>query len=90
MHSTFGSHQTSESAKRLKDEKSGRSIDFWTLKPAKPDNEFFDGVVGCCVLANVAGGIELRDSGINLAASKGRRRLTAAELKALREAKQNG
>ena len=90
VHSTFGSHQTSESAKRLKDEKSGRSIDFWTLKPAKPDNEFFDGVVGCCVLANVAGGIELRDSGINLAASKGRRRLTAAELKALREAKQNG
>ena len=89
-HSTFGSHQVSETAKRLEDSKTGRKVDFWSLKPNKPDNEYFDGVVGCCVLANVAGGVELRDSGLNLAQSKGRKKLSAAELRAIREAKRNG
>jgi Phage terminase large subunit (GpA) len=89
-HSTFGAHQVSETAKRLEDTKTGRKIDFWSLKPNKPDNEWFDGVVGCCVLANMAGGIELKDSGLNLAQSKGRKKLSAAELRAIREAKQNG
>lgn len=90
VHSTFGSHQTSEYAKRLTDPKTGSAVDFWDLKPNRPDNEYFDGLVGCCVLANMVGGIELRDSGLNLASSKGRKRLTAAELKELRERKKNG
>lgn len=89
-HSTFGVHQTSEAATRLTNEKSGRNMDFWTLKPNKPDNEWFDGLVGCCVLADMTGGVSLKDSGLNLASSKSRKRLSAAELKALREKKNNG
>ena len=63
-HSTFGSHQTSEARTRLTNEKAGRTIDFWVLKPNRPDNEFLDGVVGCAVLADVAGSISLKDSGL--------------------------
>lgn len=72
-HSTFGSHQTSETFTRLKNERSGRSMDFWALKPNRPDNEYFDGTVGNCVLADYAGGISLKDSGLKSAAKPKRR-----------------
>lgn len=86
-HSTFGSHHTAETCRTVKDETSGRRVDMWEEKPNHPDNEWFDGTVGCCVLAGVVGGISLKDSGLSLAKSKGRRKLTATELRKLREAK---
>jgi Phage terminase large subunit (GpA) len=66
-HSNFGSHQTSEFRTRLEHAKSGRTIDFWNLKPSRPDNEWFDGVVGNCVAADSAGGISLKDTGLKSA-----------------------
>lgn len=63
-HNTFGIHQTSEYRTRLTHEKSGRTIDFWSLKPNRPDNEWFDGLVGNCVLADMAGGVSLKDTGL--------------------------
>jgi hypothetical protein len=84
-HRTFGAHQTSEYVERQK-ASDGRIQDFWFLKGGG-DNEWLDGVVGCCVLASMAGGVTLKDSGLNLATHKGRKRLTAEELRALRAAK---
>lgn len=77
-HSTFGVHQCSESSTTLKHEKSGRSIDFWTLKPNRPDNEWWDGLVGCCVLADFAGGVSLKDSGLKSATKRKPRRTKKA------------
>ena len=89
-HATFAGHQMSEHAIPMTDDRTGRKLDVWTLKPNNPDNEWWDGTVGCCVLADVAGGISLKDSGLSLARSTGRRKLTAAELRAKAEAKRNG
>ncbi|WP_373649023.1 terminase gpA endonuclease subunit [Schlesneria sp. DSM 10557] len=72
-HQTFGVHQTSEARTRLTHEKSGRTIDFWSLKPNRPDNEYFDGLVGCAVLADMAGGVSLKDSGLKSVAKPQRR-----------------
>ena len=72
-HTTFGNHQTSESVTRMKHEKSGRSIDFWVLKPSRPDNEWFDCTVGCAVLADMCGGVSLKDSGLKAAPMSRRR-----------------
>ncbi len=66
-HSTFGSHQCSESSVTLSHEKSGRSISFFTLKPNRPDNEWFDNCVACCVLADYSGRVSLKDSGLKSA-----------------------
>lgn len=63
-HTTFGIHQTSEARTRMTHDKSGRTIDFWSLKPSRPDNEYWDALVGCCVLADMAGGVSLKDSGL--------------------------
>lgn len=89
-HSTFGSHHTSEYSTTLKNEKSGRSSDYWALKPNGPDNEWWDGTVGCCCAAEFSGGISLKDSGLSSAPHNKRKRLTKEELRALQEAKRNG
>ena len=71
-HMTFGTHQTSEYRTRLTNEKAGRTIDFWSLKPNRPDNEWWDGAVGNCVAADMAGGISLKDAGLKSAPVKRR------------------
>lgn len=77
-HQTFGVHQTSEFFVRMKHAKSGRSIDFWDEKPTRPDNEWFDGTVGCCVLADVAGGVSLKDAGLKTVVKRKPRRTKKA------------
>jgi len=69
-HATFGGHHLAETVTRVTHEKSGRLIDFWQLKPNHPDNEWFDCAVGCCVLADYAGGISLKDAGLQTAPKK--------------------
>lgn len=73
-HQTFGVHNTAEYATRLEHKKSGRSIDFWELKPNRPDNEWFDGTVGCCVLADLAGGVSLKNAGLKTVVKRKPRR----------------
>ena len=62
-HATFGSHQLSEYGDRQIHGRTGRSLEVWRLRPGA-DNERFDCMVGCCVLADYAGGISLKDAGL--------------------------
>lgn len=86
-HATFGAHHLAETVTRVTHEKSGRLIDFWQQKPNHPDNEWFDCLTGCCILADFAGGISLKDAGLATAPSRKRKRLSAAELRQLKEAR---
>jgi hypothetical protein len=54
-HRMFAEHCLAEKRDRLRSETSGRSVDVWTLPPAKPDNHLWDGVVGCAVAASMEG-----------------------------------
>lgn len=49
----LAAHCTSEYFTRVKAE--GREVDEWELKPHKPDNEFWDDIVGCHVAASTKG-----------------------------------
>lgn len=57
-HKLFADHLTSETAQQTSGR--GRSLDEWAIKPAKPDNHWFDCVVGATVAASICG-ISLRD-----------------------------
>ncbi len=54
-HRLFSEHLTAETRERLKNERSQRSVDVWRLKPAKPDNHWFDCVAGTAVAASLCG-----------------------------------
>lgn len=84
QHNTIASHQLAEYGDTLKHEKSGRSVEVWKAKPGKPDNELWDGVVGCAVAADYVGGVSLKDSGLKSAPTRKRKRYTAEELEQLR------
>lgn len=62
-HTVFGSHQCSEWVKRVVDEKK-REIDFWSPRPNHPDNEWWDCLSGCVILADLAGGVSLKGTGL--------------------------
>ena len=49
----FAAHMTSEF--RVPTEGRGRKVDEWQLRPAKPDNHFWDALVGCAVGASIQG-----------------------------------
>ena len=72
-HATVGAHQLSEWVNRLKHEKSGRDIDIWQKKPNQQDNEWWDCLVGCAVLADMAGGVSLKETGLKMTMRKKRR-----------------
>lgn len=55
-HKLLAEHITSERYDR--EEKDGRVVDEWKLKPFRPDNEWWDCLVGCHVAASMLG-IEL-------------------------------
>jgi Phage terminase large subunit (GpA) len=90
VHTTFATMFLAERCERITNESKGRSCDVWTIKNKSLPNEFLDILVGAAALASRQGGIELRDAGLSTALTKKRKKLTAAELRAIREAKQNG
>jgi hypothetical protein len=52
-HQLFADHLASERATRV--EARGRVIDEWTLPSSKPDNHFWDNLVGCAAAASMSG-----------------------------------
>lgn len=52
-HELFADHLSAEF--RVQTEGRGRKVDEWKPRPAKPDNHFFDNLVGCTVAASVLG-----------------------------------
>lgn len=77
-HTTFGAHMCSEWVKRVVDEKK-REIDFWTLRASHPDNEYFDGFTGCVILADFAGGVSLKGTGLKRTVRRKKQRTIKAE-----------
>lgn len=53
VHRLLATHLTAE--KRTRARVGSRVVDLWDLKPAKPDNHWFDCLVGCCVGASEQG-----------------------------------
>jgi hypothetical protein len=53
VHRMFADHCGAEYSTRV--EAKGRVVDEWKIKPEKPDNHWFDGVVGCAVAASMCG-----------------------------------
>lgn len=53
LHRLLSEHLTAETRKR--DRSDGRQVDEWKLKISKPDNHWFDCLVGCAVAASVLG-----------------------------------
>lgn len=53
VHKTFAAHQRAEFPTRTQG--LNREVDVWKQKPDRPDNHWFDGVVGCCIAASMEG-----------------------------------
>ena len=53
VHKTFAAHQRAEFPTRTQG--LNREVDVWKWKPDRPDNHWFDGVVGCCIAASMEG-----------------------------------
>jgi hypothetical protein len=58
-HRMLAAHATAETCNKLRNEKDGRSVDVWKVKPGRPDNHILDGLVGCAVGASMLGCSEL-------------------------------
>jgi hypothetical protein len=54
-HELFADHCIAETRAKLTNEKTQRSVDVWRLKTNKPDNHFFDCLVGATVTASIRG-----------------------------------
>lgn len=55
-HHAFAEHiAKAENWRNIKDESSGRVVAEWTIAPSKPDNHWFDGIIGCAVAASMEG-----------------------------------
>jgi len=54
-HEMFAEHCTSETRSRVKNVKTGRTVDVWNAKPGRPDNHLWDCLVGCTVGASLKG-----------------------------------
>lgn len=52
-HRMFADHCAAEYSIRVSAK--GRTVDEWKERPEKPDNHWFDGVVGCMVAASMCG-----------------------------------
>lgn len=59
-HRMFADHQVAEGVTRVKAK--GREVDEWKEKPARPDNHWFDCLVGCAVAASVEGCAPLKQT----------------------------
>jgi len=80
-HATFVEHLAAEFPRRMKDEKTGRTVDEWQLNAGRPDNHWFDCLVMCCAGAAERG---LRwkaadAAGVDTPAPKRKRRMNIEE-----------
>ena len=55
LHSTLSDHLRAEYRVRTANKTSGREVDEWKHKPERPDNHWFDCLVGCAVGASMLG-----------------------------------
>lgn len=55
LHRMLADNLTAENRQSVRAVQSGRECDVWKLKPSRPDNHFFDGLVGAAVAASVMG-----------------------------------
>lgn len=55
IHRLFAEHLTSETRDRATSERTGRTVDEWSLKPGRPDNHWLDCLYGCAVGASMQG-----------------------------------
>jgi len=62
VHRMFAEQMVAEYRTTLQVKDVGRTADEWKQRPGKPDNHFFDCVVGCCVAASMQGVSLLGDS----------------------------
>lgn len=79
-HRLLAEHLLAETRTRV--EANGRTTDVWEAKPTKPDNHWLDTLVGCAVGASELG-VKLTDPDAKNH-RKPRKRLTTAEISALR------
>ena len=79
-HRLLAEHLTAEY--RVKTEARGRVVDEWKQRPERPDNHWFDGLVGCAVGGSMLG-VELLGLGER---PQGRERISFAELQRRRRA----
>jgi hypothetical protein len=79
QHRMFAEHLTAEY--RVRTTGRGRTVDEWRLKPGKPDNHWFDCLVGCAAGASFRG-VELRKA----AQTARPRKPSFSELQRLRQA----
>jgi len=75
QHRLFAEHMTAEY--RVRTEGRGRTVDEWKLPVHKPDNHWFDCVVGCAAAASPRGGERI---GAAVQPQQGRARLRLSEL----------
>ena len=75
MHRLFAEHLTAEY--RVRTEGRGRSVDEWKQRPERPDNHWFDCLVGCAVAASIQGVVL---SGTDEQVPARRQRVSFAEL----------
>lgn len=83
-HRLFGEHLTAEYSVRTSTK--DRTVDEWKIRPERPDNHWFDGVVGCAVGASILG-CELREAATQPAAKK---RISFAAMQKAAQAKRRG
>ncbi len=55
LHRMLGEHVCSEYCNLVTDQKSGRTVPVWSLRPEKPDNHLLDVLVGCAAAASIEG-----------------------------------
>jgi hypothetical protein len=72
-HRPLASHIKAEYSVRT--EGRGRSVDEWKIRPQRPDNHWFDTLVGCCVAANVLG-VQLDEAQVQQPRKRKRRKLS--------------
>jgi phage terminase large subunit GpA-like protein len=75
QHRLFGEHLTAEY--RVQTEGRGRTVDEWKLPVQKPDNHWFDCLVGCAAAASMQG---VERIGAQAAPRLERKRLKLSEL----------
>lgn len=77
-HRMFAEHLTAEFPVRT--EGRGRTVDEWKIRPERPDNHLFDGLVGCAVAASMQG-VQLLGVGEVKAERKKRPRIKLSDLR---------
>jgi hypothetical protein len=78
-HRLFADHLCAEYRTATTQVKSERVVDVWQNRPGRPDNHWFDGIIGCAVAASMQG-VSLPET--TIAAPPKKHRVTFADLRA--------